>query len=249
MHGNDPRIKKSDWQVIQGDCLEVMAGMEAGSVDAVVTDPPYCSGARTSAGMTNRGSMGNRGEKWKAKPLENDQMTVTGFTWLMRQMGRESLRLLKPGGWFLSFIDWRQYPTLYAAIETVNLRVAGLVVWDKKHFALGNGFRNQHELVLVASRGVGNAHDKGVPNVLSVPRISASELHPTEKPVGIYRQLLKVVAPSGDGLVLDPFAGSGSCGVACVETGRNFIGIELNPEYCEIARRRIDEASRQGRLF
>jgi site-specific DNA-methyltransferase (adenine-specific) len=87
--------------------------------------------------MTNRGGM-SRGERWRAKPLDSDQMTSTGFVWMMRAVGRESLRVLRPGGWFVSFIDWRQYPALYGAIETTNLRVCSMLVWDKESFALGN---------------------------------------------------------------------------------------------------------------
>ena len=72
--------------------------------------------------------------------------------------------------------------------------------------------------------------------------------HPTVKPLALMRYLVRLVTPPG-GLVLDPFAGSGTTIVATVEEGFSGIGIELNPEYCEIARRRIDEAAKQGRLF
>lgn len=224
----------------QGDCLEVMRGLPDASIDAVITDPPYCSGARTNAGVTNRGGM-QRGARWNAKPLDSDQMTTTGFTWLMREIGRESLRVLKDGGWFISFIDWRQYPTLYGAIETTNLRVNNMIVWDKRSFALGNGFRNQHELALVASKGIPVVYDRSTGNVLSVKRLGRSEIHPTEKPVDLIVPILKVSTPIG-GIVLDPFMGSGTTGVACVQEGRNFIGIEREPEYFKVAQRRIDAA-------
>lgn len=230
-----------------GDCLDIMQAMHDESVDAVVTDPPYCSGARTAAAVTNRGGM-SRGQRWNAKPIDSDQMTSTGYIWLMRQVAREALRLLKPGGWFVSFVDWRQYPALYGAIETTNLRVCNMLVWDKCSFALGNGFRNQHELAIVATKGVGQPHDLSTGNVIATKRLGQSEDHPTEKPVDLIRPILRVVAPKG-GVILDPFMGSGTTGVACMIEGRAFIGIEREPEYHATAQRRLRDHSAQLSLI
>jgi site-specific DNA-methyltransferase (adenine-specific) len=221
----------------QGDCLDVLRQMPDCSVDAVVTDPPYCSGARTAASVTNRGGM-SRGARWNTKPLDSDQMTATGYVWLIRAVAREALRLLVPGGWFVCFVDWRQYPTLYGAIETTNLRVNNMLVWDKRSFALGNGFRNQHELAIVASKGTPTVYDRSTGNVLSVRRLSQSTAHPTEKPVDLFAPILRVVS-AGGGLVLDPFLGSGTTAVTCIQEGRRCIGIERDPEYYAIARQRI----------
>lgn len=229
-----------------GDCLEVMAGLPEGSVAAVVTDPPYCSGARTSADLASRGGM-SRGKKWAAKPLPNDRMTVTGFMWLMRQVCLLSLGSLQPGGSVLSFIDWRQYPTLYGVMESANLRVQGMVVWDKKSMALGNGFRNQHELIIHAANGTPNIFHRGTPNVLQVPRLGKSDLHPTEKPFALIEKLLQVISNTAQ-TILDPFMGSGTTGVACANLGRKFIGVEMEPKYFDIACRRIELAQNQQKL-
>jgi site-specific DNA-methyltransferase (adenine-specific) len=246
----DPDWQSDDGRVrlYRGDCLEVLPFV--GQVDAVVMDPPYCSGARTSAAISGRGGM-SRGQRWAAKPITNDRMTVTGFTWLIRHVAAQAYAMLPDGGSMVSFIDWRQYPTLYGVVESVNFRVQGVVVWDKEDMALGNGFRNQHEFALHAAKGVPNVYDKGTPNVLRTKRISASELHPTEKPVELLSRLVRVVsAPMG--IVLDPFMGSGTTGVACVQTGRSFVGIELDPGYFDIAVKRIKDAiveSKGGPLF
>lgn len=233
------------WRIEHGDCLDVMRGMADASVDAIVTDPPYSSGARTAASVTNRGGMG-RSTRWADKPLDSDQMTSTGFLWLMREVGRESLRLLRPGGWFVSFIDWRQYPALYGALETTNLRVCNMLVWDKVAFGLGNGFRNQHELAIVATKRVGKPLNRATGNVLRSKRLKSSDRHPTEKPVDLLEQILKVVVPPG-GVVLDPFCGSGTTGVAAVREGFRFVGIEREAEYVEIARARVAHAA-QGQV-
>lgn len=234
-----------DCTLYLGDCLEVMAGLDA--VDSVITDPPYSSGARTSAGVVGRGGM-SRGQRWASKPITNDRMTVTGFTWLIRNVAASAYALLPEGGSLLSFIDWRQYPTLYGVVESVNFRVQGVAVWDKEHMALGNGFRNQHEFLLHAAKGVPNIFNKGTPNVLRHTRISSSDTHPTEKPVGLLELAMPVVSDKGQ-LILDPFMGSGTTGVACVNLDRKFIGIELEEEYFDIACKRIEEAYNQPRLF
>lgn len=238
------RVKIGDHTLYLGDCLDVLATIE--EVAAVVTDPPYCSGTRTSASMPARGAM-SRGVRWKKAPLPNDQMTVTGFTWLMRQIALEAARILPDGGSLLSFIDWRQYPTLYGIVESANLRVQTLVVWDKIDMGLGNGFRNQHELLIHAAKGTPTIYDKGVGNVLRRKRLPKSDLHPTQKPVDLIIPLLKVVTAPGQ-VVIDPFMGAGSTGVACVATGRKFIGIEAEPSYFETACERLAEVAAQGRF-
>lgn len=229
-----------------GDCLEVMKSLPDRSVDAVVTDPPYASGARMAAQVRGKDGM-TRGEVRKSRPMPNDNMTTTGFVWMLREMGLEAVRVLKDGASLLSFIDWRQYPTLYGALESVNLRVQTMVVWDKEIMALGNGFRNQHELVIHAAKGVPSVFDRSVPNVLRVPRLAGSELHPSEKPVPLLVRLLATITDRG-ATVLDPFMGSGTTGVACVQTGRSFIGIEIDPGYFAIAQKRIAEVQLQMRL-
>jgi site-specific DNA-methyltransferase (adenine-specific) len=234
-----------DCTLYLGDCLEILPAL--GKVDAVVTDPPYCSGARTSALVRGRGGM-SRKAKWKSSPLANDQMTVTGFIWTMRAVALLADSLLPDGASFLSFVDWRQYPTLYAALESANYRVQTMVVWDKMDMGMGNGFRNQHELIIHAAKGTPIVYDRGVPNVLRCKRISSSDDHPTEKPTELLGMLLDVVSEPGS-IVLDPFMGSGTTGVACAKLGRRFVGIEIDPGYFEIACRRIREVYAQGDLF
>ena len=228
-----------------GDCLEILPGLDP--VDAVITDPPYSSGARASADVVGRGGM-SRGQRWAAQPLTNDRMTVTGFTWMLRHVAADCYALLNDGGSFLSFIDWRQYPTLYGVVESVNFRVQAMVVWDKQDMALGNGFRNQHELIIHAAKGVPSIDDRGTPNVLAFKRVSSSDIHPTEKPVALLEALAKVVTDDS-GTILDPFMGSGTTGVACAKLGRKFIGIEIEPKYFDIACKRIEAAYAQPDMF
>lgn len=223
--------------IYHGDALDVLAGLEL-AVDAVVTDPPYASGTRQEAGKSSSGAMLRAG-RFANRPLDLDQMTTTGFVWLMRAIAMQTRPMLVDGGSFLSFIDWRQWPNLVGALETANLRVQGMIVWDKEHFGMGNGFRSQHELICHASKGVPTIYDKGMGNVLRHPRMEPLD-HPSPKPQRVMQQLIQVVSPVG-GLVLDPFMGSGTTLRAAKALGRHAIGIEMDEGYCKVAVARLSQ--------
>ena len=241
----------------QGDAPTVIPTL-TGQVAAVVTDPPYASGSRSEAKRVSSGAM-VRGERFAANPIENDQMTTTGFVWLIRETVLAAKPLLAPGGSVLSFIDWRQWPTLVGALETCNLRVQNMVVWDKGAIGMGNGFRNRHELICHAADGVPVVGDKGTPNVLqfapvdeviAVPK-DRLVFHPSPKPVALMERLLAVVSRPGD-LVLDPFAGGGATLVAAKRTGRRAIGIETSTVHCRTIAARlgsIEHSVDDGSLF
>lgn len=229
------------WDVIEGDCLAAMQALPHESVEAVITDPPYSSGARRDAHKGLRRSM-NRGTE-DAEWFATDDLTTNGFTWLMRACAVERARVLVPGGHVLVFIDWRMAAALSGAIESADLRHLGLLVWNKTYFGMGSCFRNQHELVLHFTKGQhAPPQRRDVGNVLSHKPIRRGT-HPTEKPVALMEDLVSVVAPPG-GLVLDPFTGSGATGVAALRLGRRFLGIERDARYAAAARARLaDEAA------
>jgi site-specific DNA-methyltransferase (adenine-specific) len=225
--------------IYHGDCLDVVAQIERGAVDAVLTDPPFSSGARTDAGKTTRGAM-LRGSKWDADWFSHDNMATHGFLFLMRLLGSELLRVVRVGGTGHFFIDWRMYPNLYGALESSGWQVKNLLVWDKHHFGMGTNYRNQHELIIYAERGTADFHDHGIGNVLRAKR-PGTENHPTEKPTDLIGSMLRAVTLPG-AVVLDPFMGSGSTLVAAKQCGRNAIGIEIEERYCEIAAERLSQS-------
>jgi site-specific DNA-methyltransferase (adenine-specific) len=223
--------------IIQGDVLEVLRSLPSASVDAVVTDPPYSSGTRREGAKGVRKAMTRGAED--AEWFGTDSLTTNGFVWLMRECAVHWQRLLKPGGHVLAFIDWRMMPALAGAIESADLRHAGLLVWDKTHFGMGSCFRNQHELVLHFTKGVGSEpRRRDIANVLSFRPVRDGD-HPTQKPVELMRTLISVVASPGE-TILDPFAGSGSTLVAAMHQGCSGIGIEREQNYVDLARRRIE---------
>lgn len=226
--------------IYHGDALEILSSLRTVGVhvDAVLTDPPYASGTRKEAQKDASGAM-LRGERFASRPIDLDQMTTTGFVWLMRQTALRCYPLLPDGASFLSFIDWRQWPNLVGALETCNYRVQQMVVWDKGSIGMGNGFRGQHELICHASKGVPTVLDRGVGNVLRHPRQEPVD-HPSPKPQALMGQLLDVVTAPGD-LVLDPFMGSGTTLRAAKDHGRRCIGIESVEAHCETAAKRLGQ--------
>ena len=125
------------------------------------------------------------------------------------------------------------------------------LIWDKRNPGLGQRYRRQHEMILVAHRKGGrirwNGDDRLVPNVLSQmpPR---ERDHPNEKPVELMQKLVATHSNERD-TILDPFMGSGTTGVACVRLGRRFVGIEMDLGHFETACRRITEATKQPDMF
>lgn len=238
------------WQVIQGDCLDVMRQLPDGCVDAVVTDPPYCSGSVGESQRVAAKGQGLRSENVRRLGwFTGDNMGTAGLMHLLRSMAFEAARVAKPSGSLLVFCDWRMAPNIIPAIESAGVRYQNLIVWDKGHFGLGRGFRAQHELVAHFTFGAPEYHDGTCGNVVKSGRVSAEDReHQTEKPTELMARLCKVVTPPS-GVILDPFAGSGSTGVAAVSSGYRFLGIERESAYVDIARRRIADAAAQGNLF
>ena len=218
-----------------GDCIEVMADMPDQSIATVLTDPPYSSGGRRENARSIRKSMTRSVEddEW----IRGDAMSTNGFTFLLRMCGIQWRRVLKPGGHVLSFIDWRMAPVLCAALETADLRQHPILVWDKQRLGMGAVFRNQHEFIVHMSAGNPlEPQRRDVPNVLRFPSVRDGD-HPTEKPDALLQTLLSVVAPPG-GVVLDPFAGSGSTLYAARALGLPAVGIEADERYCEVIAKR-----------
>ena len=235
-------------EIIHGDCLTVMRAMPPRSINAMVTDPPYCSGGNSEAQKRQAKGQGLRSETRRDVGwFEGDQMTTVGLCFLLREVAFESIRLLDGGGSMLFFCDWRMVPSLVPAIESAGLRFANTIVWCKPSFGLGQGFRAQHEMILHFTTGDVSYHSASRGNVLDARRIGANERqHQTQKPVSLLQALLEVVCPAG-GTVLDPFGGSGSTAVAAEGIGRRAVCIERDAKHCETARERL--MSVQGTLF
>lgn len=225
-----------------------------GAVDAIVTDPPYSSG-----GMVRGDRMSTTRRKYQSTSVDVEHPEFTGDNrdqrgflawaslWLMYCMN-----ITKPGGVAMLFSDWRQLPTMTDALQAAGWVWRGIVPWDKVNARpMPNRFRAQCEYVAWGTNGprdfdkVNAQYHAGI--LSEKPPANAEREHSTQKPVGVCAKLC-AIAPQG-GVVLDPFMGAGTTGVACIDIDRKFIGIEKDPQIFERACTRVRAAYAQQRLF
>jgi len=215
-----------------GDCMRLLSSLDDDSVDTVITDPPYSTGARDGT-RKMRGSLIRTDTKaWFAF----DKMTTRGFCHFMREVFLEASFKLKEGGCVLSFIDWRQSGNMMDVMESAGLILQNCIIWDKEHFGMGTNFRSQHEFIIMGSKGTPEFVRHDIGNVIQCKR-RADTIHPTEKPVELIAKLISACVPKG-GLVVDPFLGSGATLEACRICNVMGIGSEINPDYEPIIRKR-----------
>ncbi len=235
-----------------GDCLEYMRTMPDSSIDMIFTDPPYGHNNNNDLIHRREDALGKRKTTQEdARPIVNDGEEANA---IFQQCLTEYKRILKDcycfcccgGGPDPQFARW----SLWMDKE---LNFDQMVVWDKGKMGMGWRYRRSYETVLVAHKGHTFRwydNSKKIENIIRhIPKIiPQADEHPTVKPVSLSVHFIELHTQPGD-TVFDPFMGSGTTGVACVQTGRNFIGCEIDPTYFAIAERRIKEAQQQPLLF
>lgn len=239
-------------QLFQGDCIQTMAQLPDKCVDLVAIDPPYSSGGtfatQRKASTRTKYTDDDANGAARLPSFSCDNMDSRSYFAFMREVLTTARSKTVDEGVCICFIDFRNLPVLTDAFQAAGWTWRGLAVWDKKNSRPQKGrYKNQCEYIVWGSNGA-MPFDRGVPplpGVYAFANVSSTEReHQTEKPVELMEDLLKIV-PAG-ATVLDCFMGSGSTGVAAVNTGRKFIGIEALPAYFETAQRRIDAALAAG---
>ena len=212
--------------IIQGDCLHVMKSFPDGSIDAIITDPPY--------GINFRSAFRKDKARWFPK-IANDKAP---FIWWIH----DAARVLKPNGALLCFTRYDTEEAFRFAIRLAGLEPKTQVIWDKRRYGVGDcrgDFSLNHENIIFAVKGRFVFPNRRPSSVIGVQRLSSARLtHPNEKPVELLQQLVEAVTRPGD-VILDPFLGSGTTAVAAKSLGRRYIGIELDPGYVRAARARL----------
>lgn len=211
-------------KLYNGDCIEEIKKVDTNTVDLIVTDPPYF------LGMTHNGKKGAFQDLAICRPF-----------W--KQLAEEFDRVLKDDGEFYIFTDWRGYAFYYPIFSSV-LPVKNLIVWDKISGA-GNFYSYTHEFIIYGTKCNKNKRGTNVWREKSfasgAKTTNGEKVHPTQKPVELIEKIILNSSETG-GVVLDAFMGSGTSGVAAKRNGRKFIGIEIDENYYNIARKRINEA-------
>lgn len=208
-------------KVIEGDCKQVLPTLPSESVDLVVTDPPYLVGYKDRSGRT----------------IANDttpESVLGAFT--------DLYRILKPNTFCVSFYGWNRIDAFYNAWRTAGFYAVGHLVWHKSYASSRGFLRAHHEQAYLLAKG---RPAKPVEPIEDVRQweYTGNKVHPTEKAVSVLKPLIDSFSPPG-GLVLDPFAGSGSTLVAAALARRRYLGIELEAKYCRLAHRRLAGVAR-----
>ena len=246
---NAPELRNTnqpDWTLHVGDALAWLETQPADSVDAVITDPPYSSGGRSTTARkrsTNAKYVG--ASKRRYPEFEGDARDQRSWQKWMTLWLSQAWRIARPGAPVCLFTDWRQLPCTTDALQMAGWVWRGIVVWDKTGAArptLGR-FKQQAEFIVWGSKGplAGdrrcNTENNIIPGVLRHRVDPRDKHHATGKPTALMRDVVRICEPGGT--ILDPFAGSGTTGVAALEQGYRFIGCEILAEYANIAQVRM----------
>ena len=216
-----------------GDCLEILPCL--GDFDVIFSDPPFFMPA------SHYQSRVSWGRSWA------DLSILGQYFFDLVGVYKDHMKDL---GHLFVFCHDESYPVFYPALYGLWTFTAGMV-WDKTRIGLGKIFRHQFELILWASNSGAwvNNDGKAHSDILRhPPTLSAKRIHPVEKPITLYQELLTVCCPK-DGIVLDGYLGSGTSALACESLNIKWIGIELEEKYCEATAKRMENEGKQLKLF
>lgn len=214
-------------RIFHGDCLEIIPTIPEGSVQFVLTDPPYLVGYQSRDG----------------RRVMNDERNADGwlkpaFASIYRTLARDSFAV--------SFYGWPHADKFLEAYRCAGFRVVGHFVCPKRYTSATRYVGYKHECAYLLMKGNPPMPKHPIGDVLEW-RYTGNKLHPTQKPLSVLSPLVQTFSRPGD-LVLDPFAGSGSTLVAAQMLGRGYLGIELDANYHALAQERLRSLTLTERL-
>ena len=218
--------------LMQGDCLERMKEIPSGSVDMILTDPPYKVTSR--GGYTSAGGMMLDDKMRSGMVFNENNITIQQWLPILH-------RALKDSGHCYIMCNNKNLHDFLNAVKLSEFNLVKTMVWAKDNKIMSQAYMSQIEFVLFLRKNAFvRINDCGSSDLLQFKN-PKNKSHPTEKPVDLMEFLIKNSSKEGE-TVFDVFMGTGATGVACVNTGRNFIGIELDEKYFNIAKARIEGA-------
>lgn len=221
----------------QGDCLELMKSIPNESVDLIVTDPPYR--------LTPRGCTGTMGGYWKGEMAKKGIIFKNNYISCSEYLP-EFYRILKNGCILYLMCNNTNLQEMINVGVKNGFKFVKSLIWEKGNKICGKYYMNCFEYILLFRKGKDRPiNNCGTPDILKVPikklkDENGKNLHDTEKPVALMEILVENSSFEGE-IVLDPFMGIGGTGIACKKLNRNFIGIEIDEKYFNIAKDRIEE--------
>ena len=222
--------QKTGWAVGQFDAIEFMRGLPSGIADLVITDFPYESLEKHRA----RGTTTRLKHSTKSS---NDWFRVFPNT-RIPDLIADVYRLMKPNRHAYMFCDDETSDILKPLARQVGFRYVKRLVWDKVCIGMGYHYRARYEFILFMEKGTRKLADLGLPDVLVEKRLAGKDVFPTEKPVPLMKTLVSQSALPNE-LVVDPFCGSGSVGVAARAEGCKFLGNDIDEKAVNWTKRRL----------
>lgn len=228
------------WCVARGDSLLTLHAFPDSCVDLVLTDPPYSSGGAFRGDRTR-----STAEKYVTTSathvpddFEGDTRDQRSYTLWTSLWCAEALRVAKEGCVACLFTDWRQLAATQDAFQAGGWVLRGIASWDKTEASRprAGGLRSQCEYIVWGTKGALVERDVYLNGCFRFA-VGREKLHQAVKPDGLLAELVKLCPESG--IVLDPFNGSGSTGIAATRSGRRYIGLEIFESWAEISRERI----------
>ena len=215
------------------DCLDGMKLIADNSIYLIVTDPPYLIDYKTN----------HRKDKSHefCSTIKNDNNPE-----LISDYIKECHRIMKDNTAMYMFCSFDKVEFFKSELEKY-FKIKNMIIWVKNNWTAGDlkaQFGKQYEILFLVNKGRALFNGKRITDVWNFDRIAGKkQTHQNEKPTDLLKQCIEKHSKEND-IVFDGFAGSGSTGVACKQTNRQFIGIEIEEKYCEIARKRIKEETR-----
>ena len=217
----------------QGDCLELMKKLPDKYIDLLVTDPPYLIDYKTN----------HRKDKTHdfCSTIQNDNNPK-----LISDYIKQCYRVMKDNTAMYMFCNCDKVDFFKEELEKY-FKIKNMIIWVKNNWTAGDleaQFGKQYEIIFLVNKGRAKFNGKRITDIWNFSRISGKQqLHQNQKPIDLITQCIEKHSQEGD-IVFDGFMGSGSTGVACIDTNRKFIGYELDEKYFEIAKQRLE--SHQG---
>lgn len=238
--------------MICGDAVEIMKAIPSGSVDLIITSPPYNLKNSTGNGMKD-----GRGGKWANAALQKgyshheDSMPHDEYVKWQRACLKQMLRLIPDDGAIFYNHKWRVQGGLLQDRQDIlkGFPVRQIIIWRRKGgFNFNPGyFLPTYEVIYLIAKPKFKLLPKanGVGDVWEFTQ-DMNNKHPAPFPL---MMIDRIISSTNAKTVLDPFMGSGTTAIAAINNDRNYIGIDVSPEYCEMAEQRIKRETAQGRLL
>jgi site-specific DNA-methyltransferase (adenine-specific) len=221
-------VIENPFVLAQRDAVRWLESLASESVDLVVTDPAYES-------LEKHRAIGTTTRLKRSKASSNDWFAIFPNA-RFPELFREAFRVLKRNRHFYLFCDAETAFVAKPLAEAAGFKFWKPLVWDKKKIGMGYHYRARYEFILFFEKGKRKLADLGVADIIECPRVFNG--YPTEKPVAVSETLIRQSTERGE-LVVDPFMGSGSTGVAAASLARRFAGTDTCAEAVETTRLRL----------